>query len=325
MSLRDTATNLARELLQKTTKTPHQKTILFVGSRSVGKTTLINRFLDRNDPAKKTLTLDYTFARKTSSHSLTKDICHIWELGGGALFTSVLVNGNSFTSYGPLSVVLMLDLSELGQLWNCMESLLDSIKRSLSLANQQIDELAQRICDDHPDRPFMDPFPTPLVIIGGKYDIFQEYEPEKRKIVCRCLRYISHVLCATLLFYSSKDAALVKRVKDVLNHHAFDAPLLKTTCQDYNKAVCVPCGSDLFESIEGVRTVTKHSLDKMRNFYTTHFPQDESKASSTILEDPNPVNDPNFREPLIDALRRQKDEELERYCLEMERREKRSL
>ncbi|KAG8306680.1 Cytoplasmic dynein 2 light intermediate chain 1 [Homalodisca vitripennis] len=221
----------------------------------------------------------------------TKDICHIWELGGGALFTSVLVNGNSFTSYGPLSVVLMLDLSELGQLWNCMESLLDSIKRSLSLANQQIDELAQRICDDHPDRPFMDPFPTPLVIIGGKYDIFQEYEPEKRKIVCRCLRYISHVLCATLLFYSSKDAALVKRVKDVLNHHAFDAPLLKTTCQDYNKAVCVPCGSDLFESIEGVRTVTKHSLDKMRNFYTTHFPQAQKQITRKVFR---PVNMPHI-------------------------------
>uniref|UniRef100_A0A1B6LND6 Cytoplasmic dynein 2 light intermediate chain 1 n=2 Tax=Graphocephala atropunctata TaxID=36148 RepID=A0A1B6LND6_9HEMI len=289
MSLRDTAINLAREQTQKTTKVPHQKTLLIVGSKSVGKTTLINGFLDRNEPAKKTLTLDYTFARKTSSHSITKDISHLWELGGGALFTSLLANRNSFTSYGPLTVVLMLDLSELGQLWNCLESLLDSIKRSLSLAVIN-HEAGQRVPEDHPDKLFMDPFPTPLIIIGGKYDIFQEYEPEKRKIACRCLRYISHILCATLVFYSSKDAALVKRAKDVLNHHAFESPQLKTICQDYNKAVCVPAGSDLFESIEGVGAATKYSLDKLRHVYTTHFPQ-----------------------------------ELERYCQEMERREKRTL
>ena len=38
----------------------------------------------------------------------------------------------------------------------------------------------------------MDPFPIPLVIIGGKYDEFQDFDSEKRKIICKTLRFVAH-------------------------------------------------------------------------------------------------------------------------------------
>ena len=44
-------------------------------------------------------------------------------------------------------------------------------------------------------------FRLPLVILGGKYDIFQNFDPEKKKIVCRALRFFSHHHGAALQFY----------------------------------------------------------------------------------------------------------------------------
>ena len=45
-----------------------ETTLLFVGSRNVGKTTLIHRFLERQEPPKPTLALEYTFGRKTNQN-----------------------------------------------------------------------------------------------------------------------------------------------------------------------------------------------------------------------------------------------------------------
>jgi len=52
----------------------------------------------------------------------------------------------------------------------------------------------------------------------------QDFDSEKKKVVCRCLRYVAHTLGATLQFYSLKDSGLVKKAKDLLNHHGFGAP-----------------------------------------------------------------------------------------------------
>ena len=38
------------------------------------------------------------------------------------------------------------------------------------------------------DKDVMQPFLVPLIIIGGKYDLFQDNDPESKKIVCRALR-----------------------------------------------------------------------------------------------------------------------------------------
>jgi hypothetical protein len=45
-----------------------ETTLLFVGSRNVGKTTLIHRFLERQETPKPTLALEYTFGRKTNQN-----------------------------------------------------------------------------------------------------------------------------------------------------------------------------------------------------------------------------------------------------------------
>ena len=53
----------------------------------------------------------------------------------------------------------------------------------------------------HPDKDHIRPFPLPLIILGGRYDEFQNFEPEKKKIICKALRFFAHYHGASLQFY----------------------------------------------------------------------------------------------------------------------------
>ena len=65
----------------------------------------------------------------------------------------------------------------------------------------------EKLDTEHPDRQAMEPLPLPIVILGAKYDIFQDMEPEKKKIVCKALRFFSHFYGATLQFYRYKPVS----------------------------------------------------------------------------------------------------------------------
>ncbi|KAJ8866916.1 hypothetical protein PR048_032778 [Dryococelus australis] len=337
-SLKDIAVRRNKEACEtrQNTTVGHSKesTIFIVGSKGVGKSSLVHRFLDRDESAKQTLALEYTFGRK-AGRSLVKDVCHIWELGGGTMYPSLLATplAAAAGNMSQVTLVLMLDLSALHQLWFTMETLLQSILVSLRAhcsqdhMNTMQERAWARVGPDHPDRDSMDPFPVSLVILGGKYDIFQDFDSEKKKIICRCLRYVAHTLGATLQFYSLKDAGLVKKAKDLLSHHGFGSAPVKSISQDYNKPLLVPAGSDSMERIGGVGTTKVVSvsrgpgaaLDRWKHTFTKHFPQ-EVTEKSVILDDP--ARDLNFKEPIIDSLRGQKDDELDRYRREAENRRK---
>ena len=47
-------------------RTGSERNLLIVGSQSVGKTTLIHRFVERSEAPKPTLALEYTFGRKNN-------------------------------------------------------------------------------------------------------------------------------------------------------------------------------------------------------------------------------------------------------------------
>jgi hypothetical protein len=88
----------------------------------------------------------------------------------------------------------------------------------------------------------LEPFEIPVVILGTKYDVFETYEPEKRKIVCKTLRFVAHYYGAMLLvsvnmfkktsiciffiinqkFSSYKYDLTITKVKALLNNFLFD-------------------------------------------------------------------------------------------------------
>ena len=61
------------------------------------------------------------------------------------------------------------------------------------------------------DRDLVTPLLTPTAIIGAKYDLFQEFDPEKKKIISKTLRFVAHMSGASLLViqYSNNNNNII--------------------------------------------------------------------------------------------------------------------
>lgn len=129
------------------------------------------------------------------------------------MFTKLLETPLSPLKLLNTHVVLMIDLSKPEELWFTLETLAGMLQSHLDIAlksteakNYQIEEkletLAQSNIDsEHPDKELFKPFPLPLLILGGKYDEFQNLDPEKKKIICKALRFFAHIKGGSLQFY----------------------------------------------------------------------------------------------------------------------------
>jgi dynein light intermediate chain 2 len=302
-----------------------------------GKTSMILRFLEREETPKPTTALDYTYGRRSRGANLAKDVTHLWELGGGTSLCDLVDVPINAQSIGLLSLVLVLDLSRPDLLWNCLHiflrklrsrvtGVLGEVKTSQPGLEQQLRKKAwARFGRDHPDKDLLDPLPVPLIIVGNKFDVFQNMDPEQRKMVARTLRFIAHTNGASLYFMSMKSDVLVGRVKQILSHLAFGTPLSRTMSMDYTKPLIVPAGSDALGQI-GVPSLpsgdltkisARNPLDLWKQAYTGFFPQVEEEE-----EEGDPCKDANYQEPDIDSVRALKDTELERYRRESERRQR---
>jgi len=160
----------ANVLSNKNESESSERSLLILGSKGVGKTTLIHRFLDSSDAAKATLALEYTFGRKTNNN-LAKDVCHIWELGGGTLFTKLLETPLSPLKLPQLHVVLMIDLSKLEELWFTLETLVPNLQTHLDIilklaeaTEHKIEEKLIKLTKLQMDAEHVDFYPN-----GGEY------------------------------------------------------------------------------------------------------------------------------------------------------------
>ena len=98
------------------------------------------------------------------------------------------------------AVVLIVDLSKPERMWSTVTSLVSSITEYIASAlkteqakNLKVEERLEkealgRVGEDHPDVQHVKPFPVPLLILGGMYDVFQDLEPAQKKVICRTLR-----------------------------------------------------------------------------------------------------------------------------------------
>ncbi|XP_072031867.1 cytoplasmic dynein 2 light intermediate chain 1-like [Amphiura filiformis] len=317
-------------------------TILFMGSKSAGKTSIILRFLEKDEPPKATTALEYTFGRRAKGHNMAKDVAHIWELGGGTFLSQLVETPITEVTLSSAAAVLVLDLSHPYEIWNTMETLL---KAALNRIEHVISKVSaedpriydrikakswRRIGEDHPDKDILDPFPIPLVIIGSKYDVFQDFDSEKRKVICKTMRFLAHNYGAALQFCSNKTDALMLRTKAYVSHLAFGTQISTSTKNlnfDPNKPIMVPFGMDAMQQI-GLPPVADSDLghvnarspmDLWKQAFTSFFPQ-QSVGDHTVADDP--TKDPQYIEPAVDNMREQKDKELERYRRQVERKTK---
>uniref|UniRef100_A0A336LPK3 Cytoplasmic dynein 2 light intermediate chain 1 n=1 Tax=Culicoides sonorensis TaxID=179676 RepID=A0A336LPK3_CULSO len=298
-----------------------EHTIFLLGSKVVGKTTIINRFLDRDDTVKPTLALEYSFGRRTTSgQGIQKQVCNVWELG-------CLANSNQLVevpvrSHGieNFSAIIILNLSEPSHIWVDLEAALNGLREAYKNNCHESDiikgreKAKARVGLEHPDLNTLELLPFPCVIVGGKYDIFQDLDPEIKKHVCRCLRSIAHTIGAALIFYSVKNSALAKTMRDTMNHLGFGSPSnpFRTNSVDYNGPLVIAFGSDSWQKIG----VAPSNADRIGIVYVTAVPQKEKDSDS--IENDSVDKNQGFREAFIDELRTQKDEELLRLIKDIE-------
>jgi dynein light intermediate chain 2 len=212
----------------------NESSAIFVGNKNAGKTTIMLRFQEREEPPKPTVALEYTFGRRQArGPNMGKKVVHIWELGGGTSLTKLLDSPINEKSIKTMSFVIVLDLSKPNELFLTLETLLKELKTrvnkvlaDLSTKDSRVVERMKKQAwkkygDDHPDHDLLDLFPVPLIIFGSKYDILQDFDSEKRKVICKMLRFIAHTNGASLQFYSVKSPGLVSRANALISSVVF--------------------------------------------------------------------------------------------------------
>uniref|UniRef100_A0A673JIJ7 Cytoplasmic dynein 2 light intermediate chain 1 n=1 Tax=Sinocyclocheilus rhinocerous TaxID=307959 RepID=A0A673JIJ7_9TELE len=283
---------------------PTQRTVFFMGSKAGGKTTILLRFLDRDETAKPTLALEYTFGRRARGHNTPKDIAHLWELGGGISLSDLVQIPMTADNVSSLSVVLVLDLSKPNVLWETMERLLDSARSQVEkvcASHQKTGEsrsgkqrVPRVLHKDYPDRELISPFPVPLLIVGSKIHLI------------------------LLSFTSSKSEATMSKSRSFVNQLAFGTERPKSISTDPSKPLTIPAGFDSLSQIGPPVTSdvdigtlhAKNPLDLWKKVFERVFPPENIKERKELKD---PAKDPQYSEPLIDSIRAQKDQELEQY------------
>ena len=338
----DNLWEIAQSIHRSNPKKNLETSLFILGSRFCGKTSLILRFLDRDETANTSVALEYTYGRRSLQSGSDTQLCHIWELAGGAN-SSYLDMVQVPLKSCPLSsmcVVLVLDLSAPNQLWRTWEAVTAELRTRLTQISKlyspgEVASIKSRISDaygyEHPDKDLLTPLLTKFVIIGGKYDLFKELPLERRNVICKTLRFLAHTHGATLQFFSTKSEGLCIRSRSLLSHLAFNNPANpnQTVSLDPNKPILVPMGSDTLgqigapsfpgdHSFKSESTTPKTPFELWKKAFCAYFPQE----SITVDLGKNPATDPKYSENRIDAIRAKKEIELEKFI--QEKRDKRA-
>ncbi|NXU61461.1 DC2L1 protein, partial [Horornis vulcanius] len=297
-----------------------EKSILFMGNKNGGKTTIILRCLEREESPKPTLALEYTFGRRARRHNTPKDVAHFWELGGGTSLVELIripITSHNIRSF---AVALVLDLSKPNELWTTMERLLqvtrshvNKILTKLEKTNPEVAaEIKQRMWNhlqrDHPDYALVDPFPIPLVIIGSKYDIFHVMwtacllPPKKEKIFPS-----SSIRGSPIVIPSQSTPKLMIFLMNLENVET------QSVSVDPSKPLFIPAGLDSMSQI-GPPPASDSDLGKMRantplelwkKVFEKTFPP---KNFSDLQDTKDPAQDSQYAEYEVDVMRAQKNQ-----------------
>ncbi|XP_032515235.2 cytoplasmic dynein 2 light intermediate chain 1 isoform X1 [Danaus plexippus] len=273
--------DLAVEIVNKTLKDANEdtaRTIILVGSKSAGKSHLLYSFLEKSETPRETLVLEYSFGRKSSQKpGMDKTICHVWEYGGKLeMLHSVLI---SVPIKGKFYFCIMVDLSKIKTIWNVLETCYQAMKENYSDS------------DYHPE----------LVIIGGKYDIFKNYDSEIKKVISTTMRSFALISNGNLLFYSSKEPQLVRRAKEMFFNMGFgNGVSLKEKNTNYSKPLSISKGQDTWENIG----IPQSTLDQIKQRHISRItPEMDINQEVKPLQRSHP-------EPILDSLATLKYDEL---------------
>eukprot|EP01112_Ceratiomyxa_fruticulosa_P023267 TRINITY_DN8821_c0_g1_i1.p1 TRINITY_DN8821_c0_g1~~TRINITY_DN8821_c0_g1_i1.p1 ORF type:complete len:605 (+),score=148.33 TRINITY_DN8821_c0_g1_i1:190-2004(+) len=338
-------------------------TAIFVGSKNSGKSTLIGRLIDKQGDPKASTSLEYSYGRRPKTTSVSKDIVHTWELAGGTSMSQlfdVCLSSRSLLYDSTVVIVITLDLSEPSRVLDTAIKWVDIIRARVDACIKELEKsnpsnvqtfrknysLYSSLPSEHQDKDVVKPIGVPVVIVGTKYDLFQDFEAERRKIMCKTLRFIAHSNGTALMYLSTKetkdDSNLMAKYRTMITHYLFhsSSTLQRTPIFDYTKPLFVPFGTDSFEQIGRppvVTSVAAPSYTKLagmamvlapwRAAFSQCFP---STTSQSLDEDDTGVSEfeietSKYMEPIIDTVRAEKERELQAQQREMARLRQREV
>lgn len=312
--------------------------VLFVGSKGCGKTTLINKFLRKDDGVvpKPTTALEYTHAKREEAKVVK--VAHLWELGGGAQLNSLMDVVITPENIHTVMVVVVVDLADAPGVFASVHYWLNKVKkrvgecfqkmqqRGSTTPGKMIQRMQKRFGETHPDLESnrVTVIGIPLLVVATKYDAFRDEGSEYAKVMGKTLRHFAHSFAAALVYMNHKDDREVSKYRALLNHLVFGSPLSgeKLLQVDHHQPLLVWAGKDQFDKIGPPQGVTRSSgfvscgseeYDRWKAPFETIFVAKEGAADAAgkdVLFDPH---DLNYAEPLVDSMRSVKNDELEQY------------
>lgn len=309
--------------------------ILIVGNKGSGKTTLINKFIRKEESGnpKSTTALEYTHAKREEAKVVK--VAHLWELGGGEQLNSLMDVVITPENIHTVMVVVVADLSDPHSVWASVYYWLNRIKKRVGecfLKMQQrgsgtpgkmIQRMQKRFGENHPDAGKVTFIGIPILIVASKHDSFRDEGSEYAKVMAKTLRFFAHSYAASLVYTSHKDERDMTKYRALLNHLVFGSPLSgeKLLQVDHGSSLFVWTGKDTFDKIGPPQGASKppgfiscgnEEHDRWKAPFETVFTAKEGGLDGSGKDGFDP-HDPEYAEPLVDSMRSVKDDELEQY------------
>lgn len=301
---------------------------------------------------KPTTALDYSFARRTDRHQA--QVAHFWELAQGtdlSQLADVIVTPENIHA---MAIIVVVDASDggLGKIWETATYWLKRLDRRISEILSRMrakgsgtpDKLLHRAHrllggEENPDLKRMRISGVPTVLVVNKMDAFSK-DSTKLKLLGQCLRFLAHLYGAHLIFTGEDETVAKWRllISHILFQSPFDTRQIQMDPERGNLLVMADRDSFIdigdppitnFSSMQRGARSGDGELDRWGAPFDAVFPpkQENALASEDRRQDDfmkklYDLSEDGYGEPTIDAMRRQKEEELEQYRKAMKAKER---
>lgn len=291
---------------------------VFVGEKSSGKTALINllRGTQKDEGAKATYAMEYSSSKRTVNNR--KEVVHFYELGGGKELADLAAVPLTKESYKNIVYIVVVDLSDPANLIESLEFWLKTIRnfsdnffRDLKGSPTKADNYIKTAAtlEEHEDKNKVQPLGVQTIIVGSKYDQYEEFDSENRKWISRMIRYISHLNGCSLFYSSVANQKLSLQIRTLLNNFLFSSTLANHMHKDYAKPLFITFGADSVDTMGIPTSGNMSAYDVLKKMSRDYFPAEKSKNPQKEIA---ALDLSKFPEAKIDSTKLEKDHELER-------------
>lgn len=331
---KDLWTNILQNVKEAAASEAVDQTVLVVGAKGSGKSTVINRILGTTSKVKPTTALEYSFGKRDDRN--VSQTAHFWELAQGSdlsQLADVVITPENVHS---VVIVIVLDCNDMSSMFDTAlywlkrtdrrtQEIFQKMRAKNSTTPDKLISRAKRLVGEaHPDMSRMRISGIPTVLVCNRLDIFKG-DSTRLKLMARTMRYLAHLYGASVVF-TSENSVEVSKLRALMNWYAFQVPLegrFINTDPERGSVLVTP-ERDIFRDIGDAnssnmadfKSTGDSEVDRWKAAFDEVFPPKKVDAK---LADEDPflkklydAND-GYGEPAIDSMRRQKDEELEQY------------